>query len=218
MSRSSIVSAQISSLHRRALRLEWLTILWNVVEAVVAIGSGAVARSTALVAFGIDSVIEVSSAVVLLWRLLKTGPDASPEQHEQADRRALLFVGITFFLLAAYVVVDGILALASREPPHPSPIGILLALASLVAMPTLGIVKQRTGSQMGSKALQADAKETWLCAYLSFSLLTGLALNAWLGWWWSDPVAGFAMAPFMVWQGTSAIHEARETNGSKRAA
>lgn len=196
-------------LHRRAVRLEWLTTLWNIAEAVVAIGSGAVAGSTALIAFGIDSLIEVSSALAVLWRLLVAGPEATPEESERADRRAHFLVGITFFLLAAYVVFDAGQALVRGDKPQSSPVGIALAAASLVAMPVLAIAKQRTGEAMSSKALQADARETWLCAYLSATLLVGLGLNAWLGWWWADPAGGLAMVPFMLWQGGSAIREAR---------
>jgi len=191
--------------------LEWLTTLWNVAEAVVAIGSGAVAGSTALVAFGVDSLIEVSSALVVLWRLFAAGPEAELEEAEHIDRRAHFLVGITFFILAAYVAVDASLALVNRVPPESSGVGIALAVASLIAMPTLAYAKQRTGRQMGSKALEADARETWLCAYLSASLLIGLGLNARFGWWWADPVAGLAMVPFILWQGGSAIREARST-------
>jgi len=198
-------------LHRRALRLEWLTTLWNVAEAVVAIGSGAVAGSTALVAFGVDSLIEVSSALVVLWRLFAAGPEAELEEAEQIDRRAHFLVGITFFILAAYVAIDASLALVDRVPPESSRVGIALAVASLIAMPTLAYAKQRTGRQMGSKALEADARETWLCAYLSASLLIGLGLNARFGWWWADPIAGLVMVPFILWQGGSAIREARSS-------
>ena len=210
MAPSPALAASID-LHRRALRLEWLTTLWNVAEAVVAIGSGAVAGSTALVAFGVDSLIEVSSALVVLWRLFAAGPEAELEEAEHIDRRAHFLVGITFFILAAYVAVDASLALVNRVPPESSGVGIALAVASLIAMPTLAYAKQRTGRQMGSKALEADARETWLCAYLSASLIIGLGLNARFGWWWADPVAGLAMVPFILWQGGSAIREARST-------
>ena len=180
------------------------------VEAVIAIASGAVAGSTALVSFGIDSLIEVSSAVVVLWRLFRAGPQASPEESEHADRRAHRLIGFTFFALAIYVTIEAGAAIFRRESPQPSPIGIALAIASLIVMPMLAYAKQQTGRRMGSKALEADALETWLCAYLSAALLAGLALNAGLGWWWADPVAALAMVPFMVWQGLRAIHEASE--------
>jgi cation diffusion facilitator family transporter len=193
--------------------LEWLTTLWNIAEAVVAIGSGAVAGSTALVAFGVDSLIEVSSALVVMWRLFAAGPEADLEKAEHIDRRAHFLVGITFFILAAYVAVDASLALTNRVPPESSRVGMALAAASLIAMPTLAYAKQRTGRQMGSKALEADARETWLCAYLSAALLIGLGLNARFGWWWADPIAGLAMAPFILWQGRSAIREARSREG-----
>jgi divalent metal cation (Fe/Co/Zn/Cd) transporter len=196
-------------MHVRAVRLEWATVLWNVVEAVVAIGSGAVVGSAALVAFGADSLIEVSSAVVVLWRLIRAGPDVPLEEQLELDRRAHLLVGITFFLLAAYISVDAGLALLRRAEPEGSSVGILLAIASLIAMPTLATLKQRTGRAMGSRALEADAVETWLCAYLSGTLLIGLGLNAWLGWWWADAAAALAMVPFIVWQGWDAFSEAR---------
>jgi len=202
---------QAARLHRTALRLEWGTTLWNVIEAIVAVGSGTVAGSAALVAFGADSLIEVSSAVVVLWRLIKAGPDAPLEDQLALDRRAHLLVGVTFFLLAAYVTVDAGLALLRQAPAESSPVGIGLAIASLVAMPTLATLKQRTGRAMGSRALEADALETWLCAYLSATLLIGLGLNAWRGWWWADPAAALAMVPFMLWQGGEAVSAARET-------
>jgi len=209
MSTNALPLAETARLHRNARRLEWLTTAWNVVEAAVAIGSGSVAGSTALVAFGVDSLIEVSSSVVVLWRLLKAGPDADPEESEHADRRAHFLVGITFFLLAAYVAQDAARALLGRAEPDNSPVGIGLAIASLIAMPTLALAKQRTGRQMGSRALEADAMETWLCAYLSATLLIGLALNSIFGIGWADPVAGLAMVPFIVWQGWRTILEAR---------
>jgi divalent metal cation (Fe/Co/Zn/Cd) transporter len=209
MASLSPVSTVASRLHRTALRLEWATALWNIVEAAVAVGSGAVAGSAALIAFGADSLIEVSSAIVVLWRLIKSGPDAPLEEQLEMDRRAQLLVGVTFFLLAGYIILDAGLALQRGTEPESSPIGIALAVASLVAMPTLATLKQHTGRAMKSRALEADALETWLCAYLSAALLIGLGLNAWLGWWWADPVAALAMVPFMLWQGWDAISESR---------
>lgn len=198
--------------------MEWLTTLWNIVEAIIAIGSGAVAGSTALVAFGVDSLIEVSSALAVLWRLLRAGPDASEEESEHFDKRAHLLVGITFYLLAGWVVIDASLSLLRREVPEESLVGIVLAITSLVVMPLLAYAKQRTGREMGSRALEADAMETWLCAYLSATLLVGLLLSARIGWWWADPVAGLAMVPFMIWQGRGAIQEARSDEADRSAA
>jgi divalent metal cation (Fe/Co/Zn/Cd) transporter len=197
-------------LHHRALRLEWITTSWNIIEAVVAIGAGVISRSIALVAFGADSLIEVLSSVGVLWRLLTAGPEASIEEHEHAERRALAVVGITFFLLAAYIVVDAGGALARAAAPENSMVGLFLSFASLIAMPALGIAKQRTARAMGSKALEADAVETWVCAYLSAALLLGLGLHRVFGWWWADPAGALIMVPFIAWQGWQAIREARE--------
>ncbi len=204
-------------LHRRAFRLEWLTTGWNVVEAVVAVASGAVASSTALIGFGADSLIEVSSALFVLWRLRRAGPEASAEERERADRIAHLLVGVTFFLLAVYVIVDSALSFVRQVPPAESPVGIVLALLSLVVMPVLAYFKQRTGREMSSRALEADAMETLLCAYLSAALLVGLLLNALFGWCWADPAAALAMAPFMIWQGRQSITESRSAGESSGA-
>jgi cation diffusion facilitator family transporter len=198
--------------HRRALWLEWITTAWNVVEAVIAIGAGILSRSIALIAFGADSLIEVLSGVGVLWRLLTAGPQASSEQHESAEKRALMIVGVTFLLLAAYILVDAGGALIKSETPENSTIGLGLSVASLVLMPVLALAKQRTGAAMGSKALEADAVETWVCAYLSAALLLGLGLHRLLGWWWADPAGALIMVPFIAWQGRQAIREAREAD------
>ena len=199
-------------LHRRALWLEWITTVWNVVEAVIAIGAGILSRSIALIAFGADSLIEVLSGVGVLWRLLTAGPQASTEEHETAEKRALMIVGVTFFLLSAYILVDAGGALLKNETPENSTIGLILSVASLVLMPTLALAKQRTGAAMGSRALEADAVETWVCAYLSAALLLGLGLHKWLGWWWADPAGALIMVPFIAWQGRQAIREASESD------
>lgn len=210
-------SEEIESLHKTARRLEWLTTLWNVAEAAVAIVSGSVAGSAALIAFGADSLIEVLSGAAVLWRLMKAGPRANEAEHAAADRRAHLAVGVTFFLLAVYILLDAGSSLLAREVPGRSPLGLALAIASLIAMPILAFSKQRVGRLMGSRALEADAIETWLCAYLSATLLLGLGLNAALGWWWADPVSALAMVPFMLWQGRAAIREANESEEEQPA-
>jgi cation diffusion facilitator family transporter len=205
-----LTPARREELHRRGLLLEWFTVAWNVIEGVVAIGAGVVTGSVSLVAFGADSFIEVISAVALLWRLRKAGPHASAEERGAAERRALYLVAATFFLLAAYITYEAVGALLSREGPENSTVGLVLSIVSLLVMPTLAYGKQRTGREMGSEALQADAVETWVCSYLSFALLAGVGLNAAFGWWWADPVGALAMLPVILWQGWEALEEARE--------
>ena len=201
-------------LHRRAIQLEWATTAWNVIEAGIAIRAGLISGSIALIAFGIDSLIEVLSAVALLWRLMRAGPRATAEEHSRAERRALLLVGFTFILLGGYIAIDASLALLARSAPHTSPVGIGLSIASLIAMPALGYAKQVTARAMGSKALAADAVETWVCAYLSAALLLGLGLHSLLGWWWADAAGALIMVPFILWQARKAIQEAREDEES----
>lgn len=203
-------SAHKEELHRRGVRLEVFTITWNVVEAFVAIGAGLLAGSVALVGFGVDSGIEVISAVALLWRLLKAGPEASAEEHGAAEKRALYLVAATFFLLSAYIAYEAAVALLSREGPDGSVVGLVLAAISLLVMPSLAYLKGRTGREMGSDALRADAAETWVCSYLSLALLAGVGLYAAFGWWWADPVGALAMLPVVLWQGFGTLREARK--------
>lgn len=209
MSTDSATSANQTRLHRRSVRLEWFTVSWNVVEAVVAVGAGLVAGSTALVAFGVDSLIEVVSAVVLLWRFRVAGPEATAAEHGHAERRALYLVAATFLLLAAYITFESISALLAREAPDSSTIGVVLSILSLIIMPVLAFLKQTTGREMGSKALQADAIETWVCVYLSLALLAGVGLHLAFGWWWADPVGALAMLPVVLWQGWETFEEAQ---------
>ncbi|MBI4462062.1 MAG: cation transporter [Acidobacteria bacterium] len=185
---------------QRAIRLEYFTIAWNAIEAVVAIVAGVVAGSIALVGFGLDSVIETLSGGTLLWRLRQRG-----EFEAMAESRALRLVGLTFLALAVYVTYESVSNLRGRERPEESWVGIILALVSLVVMPILGHAKRRVARVLGSRALAADGMETYLCSYLSFTLLLGLGLNAWQGWWWADPVAALAMVPFMVREGVAAL-------------
>jgi cation diffusion facilitator family transporter len=201
---------QRERLHRRALRLEYFTVSWNVVEAAVAITAGLIAGSVALVGFGVDSGIEVISAVALLWRLRRAGADASEAEEAHAERRALYAVAATFFLLAAYIAFEAVGALISGEAPERSTVGLVLSLVSLVVMPLLAYWKARTGREMGSRALQADAIETWVCSYLSLALLVGVGLYSAYGWAWADPVAALAMLPVVVWQGWETLAEARD--------
>jgi cation diffusion facilitator family transporter len=205
-----LTPARKEELHRRGLLLEWFTVGWNVIEGVVAIGAGVLTGSVSLVAFGADSFIEVISAIALLWRLHKAGPHASAEERGAAERKALYLVAATFFLLAAYIAFEAIGTLVSRVGPESSIVGLVLSIISLLVMPTLAYGKQRTGREMGSEALQADAVETWVCSYLSLALLIGVGLNAAFGWWWADPVGALAMLPVILWKGWETLGEARE--------
>jgi divalent metal cation (Fe/Co/Zn/Cd) transporter len=175
----------------RGRLLAWLTILWNVVEGIVGITSGIAASSIALIGFGVDSYVEVFAGAVILWRLNKERLGQQPS--EQAERRALRLIAVTFLLLAAGVGVESIRKLAIGEQPGESAVGLVLAVVSLVVMPLLARAKRQVGRQLGSRALQADATETDLCVWLSAILLAGLGLNSLFGWWWADPMAGLAI-------------------------
>ena len=196
-------------LFQRGLWLEYFTIGWNIVEGVVALSAGIVAGSSALVAFGVDSSIEVISATALLWRLHRAGPQATAKAHGHAERRALYIVASTFYLLAAYVAFDGISSLVAHKVPDRSTVGLVLSVLSLLIMPALAYAKQKTGQKLGSRALQADAVETWVCAYLSLALLLGLGLYHTFSWWWADSVAALAMLPVILWQGWETFEEAK---------
>lgn len=196
-------------LHRRALRLEYFTVTWNVIEALVAVTAGVIAGSVALIGFGADSGIEVISAVALLWRLRRAGADADAHTEALAERRALYAVAATFFLLAAYIGLEAASALLSGEEPESSTVGVLLSVVSLAVMPALAYWKGRTGREIGSRALQADAVETWVCSYLSLALLAGVGAYAAFGWAWADPVGALLMLPVILWQGWETLEEAR---------
>ncbi|NOY93406.1 MAG: cation transporter [Deltaproteobacteria bacterium] len=198
-----------NQLLRRGLRLESLTIVWNVVEAVIAVGAGSIAGSVALVGFGLDSVIETLAGAALYGRLRAELRGTSLEVSEIHERRALWIVGVTFLLLGAYILYEAGETLWLGQAPERSIVGMLVAAVSLALMPALGWAKYRTGLALGSRALLADAKETLVCVYLSLTLLVGLGLNAWLGWWWADPVAALVMLPFVLHEAWEALEEAR---------
>lgn len=184
------------ALRRRARVLALATIAWNTVEAIVAISAGAVAGSTALIGFGLDSSIEVSAAAVALWYL--AGGD------ESRERRALRLIGLSFFALAAYIAFEAGRDLLTGGDADTSAVGVVLAAASLVVMPLLARAKRRTGEALGSRALLAESNETALCAYLSAILLVGLVLRATVGWTWADPLAALGIALLAVREGRDA--------------
>ncbi len=190
---------------QRALWLVVATMAYNAIEAVVALASGVAADSIALVGFGLDSVIEMAAAAVLLWRLRVEHRGADPEEVERSEQRVLRFVGGTFLALGGYIAYQGATALWYREAPAESVVGIVLAAASLVLMPLISWGKLRAAREIGSRALRAEALETLVCSYLSFTLLAGLVANAAIGWWWADPVAALLMVPWLVREGLEMV-------------
>jgi divalent metal cation (Fe/Co/Zn/Cd) transporter len=164
---------------------------------VVAIGAGRVASSTALIGFGLDSVVEVGSAATVAWQF------AAADPHRR-EKTALRLISVSFFALAAYVTVESIRALVAGTGAHPSPVGIGLAALSLLVMPVLSYAQRRAGREFGSASAVADSKQTLLCTYLSAVLLAGLLINAALGWWWADPVAAVVIAAVAVREGRAA--------------
>jgi divalent metal cation (Fe/Co/Zn/Cd) transporter len=186
-------------LGQRAQLLAAASVFYNVVEAVIAIGAGLVAGSVALVGFGLDSVVEVSSGLIILWQFRHDLPEAREQQ-------ALRLMALSFFALAAYVGFESARSLITGAEPDSSPVGIALAIASLLIMPFLSWAQRPTGRALGSNAVVADSTQTLLCTYLSAVLLVGLVLNATLGWSWADPLAGLAIAGIAVREGWQAWH------------
>ncbi|MDQ3733345.1 MAG: cation transporter [Actinomycetota bacterium] len=184
-------------LGKRAQLLAATSVAYNTLEAVIAVSAGLVAGSVALVGFGLDSVVEVSSGLIILWQFRHSLP-------ETRERQALRLIAISFFALAAYVTVESVRALWTGSEADPSPVGIGLAIASLAVMPFLSLAQRRTGRQLGSNAVVADGTQTLLCTYLSAVLLIGLVLNAALGWSWADPIAGLVIAAVAVREGREA--------------
>jgi divalent metal cation (Fe/Co/Zn/Cd) transporter len=193
-----------ASLRAHALRLEYFSLGWNVVEGVVAVASALAAGSVALLGFGLDSFVECASALVLVWRLRAESGDMDPAAVARLDRRAHRLVGASLFLLAAWVAFDATRTLWLRERPEASVPGMAITSVSIVLMLWLARAKRRAAAALQSRALEADSFQTTACWWLSVVTLTGIALNAALGWWWADPVAALAMTVFLVREGREA--------------
>jgi divalent metal cation (Fe/Co/Zn/Cd) transporter len=178
----------------RGKRLSYLGLGYNIVEAGVSVWAGLLSSSVALLSFGIDSLIEVSSSVAALWRLQV---ERDPARRERVERITRRIIGWCFLALAMYVTVDSVLSLWRHERPDASIVGILILAASVVVMPLLAHAKRQVATQIGSRSLTADATQTSLCAYLSVIALAGVGLNAFAGWWWADPTAALAMVPII---------------------
>ncbi|OKI74137.1 cation transporter [Micromonospora sp. CB01531] len=189
--------ARRAVLARRVRLLVAATITYNVVEAVVAISAGTIASSTALIGFGLDSVIEVSSAAAVAWQFAGRDPEAR-------EKTTLRIIAVSFLALAAYVTVESVRALLGGADADHSPVGLVLAALSLAVMPGLSYAQRRAGRELGSRTAVADSKQTLLCTYLSAVLLVGLALNSLLGWSWADPVAALVIAAVAVKEGREA--------------
>jgi divalent metal cation (Fe/Co/Zn/Cd) transporter len=194
-----LAATDSSALIRRARLLARLGLAWHAIEATVAIGAGIVASSIALIGFGADSLVESLAGVVLLWRF------AEQRAHsEQAERHAQRLIGVSFWLIAAYVGVEAIRSLIGGEHPSVSYVGIGLAAVTLATMPPLAAAKARVAQQLGSAATRSEGRQNLLCAYLSAALLVGLGANAAFGWWWADPATALLIAGIAVNEGREA--------------
>lgn len=192
-----MTAARRSTLHRRVRFIVGFTISYNVIEAIVAIWPGTLASSAALIGFGLDSVVEVLSAAAIAWQFTRK----DPERWEKVTVRA---IGLAFFALAAYVTVDAVMSLISQEGPEHSPLGLGITALSLIVMPLLAWFEVRTGRELESKSVMADAKQLILCIYLSGAVFIGLILNTLFGWWWADSVAALVVAVLAIREGIEA--------------
>ncbi len=191
---------------KRGLQLEYLTVGWNILEGIVAVAAGIAAGSIALIGFGVDSFVETISGGVIIWRLMaETRGRHDEEAVERIEERAERLVGIAFLLLAAYVAFEAVRTLINQEAPDASPVGIVLTAVSIVVMLWLARAKRRVGEALGSRAMIADAQQTYACWYLSIVALVGLALNAIFGLWWADPVAALGITILLVREGIEAL-------------
>jgi divalent metal cation (Fe/Co/Zn/Cd) transporter len=194
---------------RLGVWIELVTILWMTIEAAVAITVGFTTRSVSLQGFGLDSIVELIAGGILLWRLLVEQRGGSLERIEGAERRASWVTAISLLALAVYIVGDSAFSFESRTKPESSWWGVGLAVAAAIIMPLLWQGKLRVAKHIGSAALKADAACSVTCAYMSLTLLIGLALNRIFGWWWADPLAALALVYFLIQEGREALHEAR---------
>jgi len=202
-------NVSVDRLYKKGLRLEYFTIGYNILEAVASIVFGSIANSIALIAFGLDSIVESLSGLVLVWRLRQHGR-ISEAAEERLEKRAVRLVAVTFFTLGAYVLFQSVKNLVVADIPAPSLPGIVIAAASIVVMPLLTWQKYKTGKQINSRALVADSKETLACAFLSVALLLGLGVNHAIGFWQADPIVGLIIALFLFREGWEGWQESGE--------
>ncbi len=193
----------------QGIRIEWLSAVWMVIEAIAAVLAGVLAHSVALVAFGADSVIELVAGGALLFRLYVEANQGGTERVGRAERNASWIVGIALLALAAYIVISAALALFTKSRPEANALGIGIAVASSILMPIIAETKKRVGRRIGSKALISDGACSMVCAYMSWILLAGVVATALLGWWWADSVAALGFVWFVTREGLEAVNDAR---------
>ena len=197
-------------LNKKALLLSYFTVIYNILEGIISIIAGLLAGgSIALIGFGLDSFVESLSGCVMIWRFRKHDT-ISEEEEERIERKAEKLIGITFFVLGAYVLFESVRKLYSRSPADPSVLGIVIAIVSIIVMPALFYLKYRTGKAIGSRSLVADSKETLACVFLSVALLIGLTLNYLFGFWQADPIVGLIIVFFLVKEGYETLTEEEE--------
>lgn len=199
------------------IRIEVVTVVWMIVEAAVAIAAGVVAKSFLLTAFGLDSVIELVSGGILLWRLVIEARHGSEERTEWAERRAAWVVAVALALLCVYVYVSAMYGLVARARPDNSLPGLIIAGAAVVVMPWLGVAKQRLAAQLDSGALRGDADSSFTCGYMAATVLVGLALAALFQWWWAEYAAAIIFLIWLVGETREAVEEAREAGEAGKA-
>lgn len=199
----------MDKLYKKGLHLEYFTVSYNVIEAIVSIVFGRIANSIALVGFGLDSIVESMSGFVLIWRL-RQHKKISKEEEERIEKRAMKFVAMTFFILGLYVLFQSVKKMVLKEIPDPSLPGIIIAIVSIIVMPVLTLQKYRTGMQIKSNALIADSKETLACAFLSIALLLGLGSNYLFGFWRADAIVGLIIVIFLFKEGIKGWKESNE--------
>lgn len=195
-----------SQLTKRALKLSYFTIIYNIAEGIISIFVGFIAGSLSLVGFGLDSAVESFSAVIMVWRFKKSG-EIEEFEEEEIEKRALKYVGYTFLILGIYVLYESLKNIYTGEIPEPSLIGIIIAIASIIIMPLLYYLKYRTGKELNSRSLIADSKQTLACAYLSVALLFGLLMNYIFGIWQADSLIGILIAIYLLKEGYEILSE-----------
>ena len=196
-----------TNLHKRALILVWIGEIWNVFEATVSIWAAIIAGSVALLAFGLDSIIELFAGAVMIWRFWTERKDTEGKK----EKTALRLIGATFFLLAAFIVFQSIATLLGYfSQPRESLVGIFITISSAVLMTFLFFSKTRIAKQIGSRALRAEAYQSLICDLQDLIILVGLALNIFFGWWWADPVMALALVPFLIREGLESFEDEKD--------